>query len=361
MKLNRKGVIGIAAAAAVAIGGGTAFAATSSPAASPRPPVIGYNASVGKIPIKVSALGTGATAVVNAADTLSLTVGSPSGSTYAQAALSLPAGSVLPASAPTFTTDHFSAGSPRFVFTLASGDELMNNQASSTVTDAADATAADWEVNLGSGWVSTLDTYSAAVTAVGGPGQALKSAYIVADGDQAAGTTDTISAFRYDGEAMKVSPLYAPVPRLSHGQAQYWEPTREQVSYTVSDASAGDWEMFTIVGQNFHGQHGWVKDADGVNTAYYEGLAAKHGYTVYYTDVAAQGSTVPLPGSVARYVYEAGTKLPVQGYVFFTSDVPTASVAGEYCPAASQGMTEVVSGVTYTCENDNGLRWVAAA
>lgn len=122
------------------------------------------------------------------------------------------------------------------------------------------------------------------------------------------------------------------IPTLSHGSAQYWAPTREKVYYTVKDASAaiaaGDQFMFTIVGPNFHGQHGYVPVSAGLNTAYYEGLAPHHGYTVFYTLVGPEVNgvepTTPIAGSVHAYVQEgSGSQaedLPYSGYVYFVSD-----------------------------------------
>jgi hypothetical protein len=99
------------------------------------------------------------------------------------------------------------------------------------------------------------------------------------------------------------------VPVLFGGKAVYWLPTREQVTYSQTLPS---WVMFTIVGPGFNGQHGWVDGAKGLNTGYYEGLEAHHGYTVLYVPVTGQGSTRQVPGTHA-------------GYVYFVSDVLTAS------------------------------------
>src|ERR1700753_557887 len=105
----RAAVAAAAAVPALALGiglaaGGAASAATLLP---------DLSAVIGKIPVEVSAAGAGASAVVNAADTISLTVGSGSGS-YAQAALDLPAGSVPPGTPPTVDTSHLTTGGPRF-------------------------------------------------------------------------------------------------------------------------------------------------------------------------------------------------------------------------------------------------------
>jgi hypothetical protein len=311
MKLNRKGIIGLAATALAVIGTGAAFAATGSPAAVQAPVPTGYTASVGSIPVVLSSLGTGSSAVANAAGTLTLTVGSPAATTFAKADLKLPAGSIIPATAPVFTTNHFGTGSPREVLVTDSGDELMNNQASATASDAADASAKDWEVNLGKGWVNTLYTYADAVAQVGGFSQVVTDAYIVADGDQAAGTADTLSNVQYGNGSLTVSPVFPAVPVLSHGHAVFIAPTREDVFFVLSGAPS--WVHFTIAGPGaINGHQGWVNASLGLNSGVYSGLEAHHGYAVYYQPVTGKGSTTPVPGSHI-------------GHVFFVSDVLLAA------------------------------------
>jgi hypothetical protein len=98
--------------------------------------------------------------------------------------------------------------------------------------------------------------------------------------------------------------LAAPVilPRLSHGHATATSPVRETVGYTQSGAAS--WDEFYIVGPGaINGHKGWVHGNLGLNLAYYGGLEARHGYTVYYTPVEGQGSSVQIPGTRVGYVY----------------------------------------------------------
>ena len=69
-------------------------------------------------------------------------------------------------------------------------------------------------------------------------------------------------------------------------------------------SGAASWDHFTIVGPGkINGHQGWVYGNLGLNVAVYGGLQYKHGYTVYYQPVIAQGSTTPVPGSHWGYVY----------------------------------------------------------
>ena len=99
-----------------------------------------------------------------------------------------------------------------------------------------------------------------------------------------------------------VRPVYAPVPRLSHGRAVYISTARENVYFVQSGAAS--WDHFTIVGPGgINGHQGWVNAQLGLNAAVYGGLLYRHGYTVYYQPVTGQGSTTPIPGSHWGYVY----------------------------------------------------------
>jgi hypothetical protein len=292
MKFGRR----VAAILAVPLAAGTvALAAAGTANAAPVP--TGYTAWIGHDQVEVSSLGVDASAVVNAADTLSLTVGSPSASTYAQAELSLPGGSVLSPFAPTFTTDNYNAGSPRWVIELSNGKNLLGYPAQE---------GGQWEENW-AGAPHPYTTYGQAVADAGGLGQTVKEAFIVADGDQLPGTTDTLSHVSYGGTAMTVKPVFSPVPRLSKGHAVSTAATREEVLFTLSGAPS--WVRFYIVGPGaINGHVGWVNAKLGVDTAYYAGLEANHGYAVYYQPVTGQGSSVPVPGSHVGYVYFVSNK-----------------------------------------------------
>jgi hypothetical protein len=309
MKFGRR----LAAAVVVpflALGGGLAAAGVASAAPVPT----GYTAWIGHDQVEVSSLGVNAAAAVNAAGTLSLTVGSPSASTYAQAVVDLPAGSVLSHFAPEFVTDNYNAGSPRWVIELANGKNLFGYPAQE---------GGQWEESW-SGAPHLYTSYNQAVTDAGGYGQVVKSAFIVADGDQAPGTTDTISHVSYGGTDLTVKPVYAPVPRLSHGHAVATAATSEEVLFTLSGAPS--WVRFYIVGPGaINGHVGWVNAQLGVNIGYYFGLEAHHGYAVYYQPVVAQGSAVPVPGSH-------------MGYVYFVSGANVGATAAYTGPSSIAGM-----------------------
>jgi hypothetical protein len=93
----------------------------------------------------------------------------------------------------------------------------------------------------------------------------------------------------------------APVPVLSHGSATYVAATRENVYF---DTSVSTWVHFQIVGPGvINGHQGWVyATAGALNHAVYSGLEANHTYTVYYTPVEGQGSTVQVVGTHTGYV-----------------------------------------------------------
>jgi hypothetical protein len=152
--------------------------------------------------VTLSASGTGASAVWNSAGNPVLTLGTPSATTYAQIQLNNPP-SAAPADAPTFTTDNYKAGSPRWYIQFADGDYLFGYP-------SAYAGANNWEVMPAtSGACHTVTdgsdtTYTAALAFIqnAGCGGNVTSAAIVADGDQAAGTSDTITGISYNSETV---------------------------------------------------------------------------------------------------------------------------------------------------------------
>jgi hypothetical protein len=93
----------------------------------------------------------------------------------------------------------------------------------------------------------------------------------------------------------------APVPVLSHGSATYVAGTRENVYF---DTTISTWVHFQIVGPGpINGHDGWVYAVAGeLNHGVYTGLDANHTYTVYYTPVEGQGSTVQIVGTHTGYV-----------------------------------------------------------
>ena len=163
------------------------------------------------LPATVSASGTGAHASWIGNDSVKLTVGSPMGSTFAQVALVHPP-ATAPAIAPTFTTTNYGSGSPRWVIEFSSGCDLFGypSQLSSTT--------GNWEVNgaPGCGHIAPgYTTYALAVAAAGSTH--VTGAFIVADGDQAPGTTDIVTAIQYDGKGVAPAATSHPTPP-GHGQ-----------------------------------------------------------------------------------------------------------------------------------------------
>jgi hypothetical protein len=153
--------------------------------------------------VTLSASGTGASAVWNSAGNPVLTVGTPSATTYAQIQLNNPP-SAAPSDAPTFTTNNYNAGSPRWDIQFADGDYLFGYPTAYVTTN-------NWEVMPAtSGACHTLTdgsgytTYTAAVAFIqnAGCGGSVTSVVIVADGDQAAGTSDTITGISYNSETV---------------------------------------------------------------------------------------------------------------------------------------------------------------
>lgn len=301
--MSWKARISSGAAVIAVVGGlgvGTAFATTGTPPSTPGtsngvtvpPAVTTFTASIGNIPVTVSSTADGASAVINPGGTITLTLGKVTATTYAEATLGLPGGSVLPTAVPGFVTSASASGSPRFVITVANGDELMNNQ-SGTAADTSSPAAKDWSVNTGSGWSNTLQDYADAVTSVGGAGQVVKSAYIVADGDQAPGTADTLSAVSYDGVSMKVKAVTLhPYTRGGH-----------VISVSNNDAVLG-WTFGPGVKYVLTQTWGYkMTDSNGnphfgftsIGRGYWTGLASGHTYDIEV--VPAGSDRQPLPGA----------------------------------------------------------------
>jgi predicted outer membrane repeat protein len=154
--------------------------------------------------VTLSSSGTGASAVWDASGDPVLTVGSPSNSTNAEMTINSPP-STAPSTAPTFTTTNYASGSPHWFIQFAGGDSLYGFPAN------AGLGTSNWEViPASSGACHSMthtpqfDTYVnvLAFIANAGCGGNVTAAGIIADGDQAAGTSDTITDILYDGETL---------------------------------------------------------------------------------------------------------------------------------------------------------------
>lgn len=131
-----------------------------------------------------------------------LTIGDgPTSSVYAAANLrDLPSTSLDETPEPTFTTDNYNAGSPRWNIFLSSGAYLFGYPPKAGLNGSDFA----WSVNgCGSVNANNYMSYSDAVSAVSAncPGS-ITGVQIIADGDQAAGTTDTITGVQYGGQPL---------------------------------------------------------------------------------------------------------------------------------------------------------------
>jgi hypothetical protein len=310
-----------AVAAPLAVLGAVAFG-TGAAHAAPLPVPAGYSAYVGGNAVTVSA-NDGGSAAVNAADTLSLTVGSPSSTAFAQAVLSLPAGSVLSHDVPSFTTDNYAAGSPRWVIELGNGDHLFGYPAQLGGTANTSFTGNQWEADTHSGTALTsplYTTYAAAVAAAGGFGETVTSAYVVEDGDQAAGTVDTISHLAYGGHHMVVLPFFAPRPHLLHGHIISVSNNKAELGWTYAGygslkecaiTQTFGYKMTAANGTAHKGFTCYNAATDGTmvphqGIGFWWGLVAGHTYDISFTPAYANGT--PIPGARVGWINVVTTK-----------------------------------------------------
>jgi len=150
------------------------------------------DAATPPLSVTLSADGNG-TAVFDASGNPVLTVGSTG--TYAQMAVNLPAGSLAPTTTPTFDTNNYAEGSPRWVIELANGNfvDCYGNEAIGGTGPCA---------------VGNSGTYEPYATALSGAGDPLgnvqvTNAYIVEDTGQAVGTSDTLTNVQYNGQTLQ--------------------------------------------------------------------------------------------------------------------------------------------------------------
>lgn len=180
--------------AALAVSGSVAFAGTAGAATAP-------------LNVTTSACGTGSSAGLDyATDNVMLTVGTanaatcgaPAGSTYDPAYAKMTvngiSGIATPAAEPSFTTDNYNSGSPRWVVDLNNGHSLWGYPANSGLNGSDMA----WAVDNG----NTYTSYSTAFSSANAGTTTVKDAYIVEDADQSSGTTDTLSAIQFNGQTI---------------------------------------------------------------------------------------------------------------------------------------------------------------
>jgi hypothetical protein len=114
---------------------------------------------------------------------IELTLGT-SGATFAEITINRVEGTALSTlSEPSFTTDNYNAGSPRYYITLSNNHSLWGYPANSGLNGSDMA----WSIDN----VGTYESWSAVQSAEGDV--TVTGAFVIADGDQAAGTTDQIT------------------------------------------------------------------------------------------------------------------------------------------------------------------------
>lgn len=123
---------------------------------------------------------------------IDLTTGADIPNTFAQVTLhnfeDIALSDLVGAGGPTFTTDNYAAGSPRYVIDLDNGDSLWGYPPNSGLNGLDFA----WAINNGNTYESWSDVLSAE------PGAKVADVVVVADGDQVS-TTDVITDLTFDG------------------------------------------------------------------------------------------------------------------------------------------------------------------
>lgn len=122
--------------------------------------------------------------------TIDLTLGSMPATTFAMVTINHEAGvAVSSLVEPTFTTDNYNAGSPRYYLTLSNNDTLWGYPPNAGLngTDFA------WQVDNAGPYMPWSSVQTAEPTAT------VADAYVIADGDQQAGTVDQIDQLQFAG------------------------------------------------------------------------------------------------------------------------------------------------------------------
>jgi hypothetical protein len=317
----------VAAGVALAVGG-SANAATQ---AAPTP--IGYtvaatSAHSDSISGLTGTFGTPATSVVGStavqvptADAIQFGATDSLGAAITWSSSDVPAGFTLsaagalslataPVTASVTFTVKATQGSAVAFATVKVGVGASTTPAEDGVSVTPDTVVLKAPVNANGEVSFATDPSGVAETLANGPAGAAFSSGVLSAGTAVSGDYKNVAVTAKDAAGATavetfdavVSPVYAPVPRLSHGHAVFLAPTREDVFFVQSGAAS--WDHFTIVGPGaINGHQGWVNGKLGLNAAVYWGLEYHHGYTVFYQPVTGQGSTTPVPGSHWGYVY----------------------------------------------------------
>lgn len=121
---------------------------------------------------------------------IELTLGSSTGS-FAEITFERVAGTAVSSlSEPSFTTDNYSAGSPRFYITLSDGNSLWGYPSNAGLNGSNMAWAID-NGNTYMSWAQVQASPEGSATVTG--------AYVIADADQASGTVDSITGLTFGG------------------------------------------------------------------------------------------------------------------------------------------------------------------
>jgi hypothetical protein len=178
-------LLAIAGSALAVTGGLLAFAGT---------------AEAATLSVTLSAAGTGSSAGFDSAGNPILTVGSSNGA-FAEITVNNPP-TAAPTTAPSFATNNYGGGSPRWFIKFDGGDSLFGYPA-----QANNGTAAWTAITPTSGACANSNApkdagYAVALAFIAGAGTCggnVSGAGIIADTGQSAGTSDTITNISYDG------------------------------------------------------------------------------------------------------------------------------------------------------------------
>lgn len=121
---------------------------------------------------------------------IDLTLGSDSATTYALIDLHHVQGTAVSGlTEPEFSSTDYNAGSPRWYVTLSNGDTLWGYPPNSGLNGGTDFS---WAIDNGNTYVpwSTVQTTEGSATVTG--------AWVIADGDQAPGTTEVITGLEFN-------------------------------------------------------------------------------------------------------------------------------------------------------------------
>jgi hypothetical protein len=246
------------------------------------------------LPVSFAHNGATGSAGFDSAGNIALNLGN---GTFAQVSVNLQTLglSTAPATAPSFTTDKYAAGSPRWVIELANGNFITGYPAQLGAGAASDFSGAQWAVGTSGNYV----TYQAALAGANDPLGNVKvtDAFIVEDADQAANTVDTLTGVQYDG-LTAVPPPAQIVAVLSHGHVVSLNNNRAVLAWQVTPDKVNRFQVTMHVS-------GPLNNRTGITTipqASYSGLPAGHtGYiTVQALVPDASGKLVPSgkPGTI---------------------------------------------------------------